>query len=190
MIADEQNVPHYVAASDDTGRILEKAETDTGQGPCTEAFVTGQLVASVDLSVDRRWPELAQALAAYPVRAVLGVPVRLGTAPVGTLDVYRDRPHEWDETERAALERYGDVVQATLAAAMAAHTAGELADQLQYALDYRVSIERGIGYLMARDGLDALTAFNRLRQVARSTRTKIGVVAEELLRTGRLPTGR
>src|SRR6478672_3764657 len=170
MISDEQNIPHYVAASNDTGRILEKAETETGQGPCTEAFVTNQVVVSTDLSVDPRWPELARAMAGHPVRAAVGVPVRLGGTPVGTLDVYLDRPHEWDESERAALKRYGEVVRATLSAAMEAHAAGELATQLQYALDYRVTIERGIGYLMARENLDAVTAFNRLRQVARNTR--------------------
>ena len=49
---------------------------------------------------------------------------------------------------------------------------GELAAQLQYALDYRVIIERGVGYLMARDGLDSMTAFNRLRRAARDTQAK------------------
>ena len=39
MLADEQNVPRYVAASDGPGRMLEVVEGDTGQGPCTEAFV-------------------------------------------------------------------------------------------------------------------------------------------------------
>ena len=74
-----------------------------------------------------------------------------------------------------------------LTAALRAHTAGELAAQLQYALDYRVTIERGVGYLMARDGVDVLTAFNRLRRAARGSRRKIGDVAEELLTTGELP---
>ena len=63
-----------------------------------------------------------------------------------------------------------------------------LAAQLQYALDYRVIIERGVGYLMARDGLDSMTAFNRLRRSARDTQSKIGDVAQRLLSTGRLPT--
>ncbi len=187
MISDEQNVPHYVAASDETGRILEKAESETRQGPCTEAYVKDQVVASSDLRTDQRWPELAVAMADQDVRAVLGVPLRLAGAVVGTLDVYLDRPHDWDDLERAALCRYGAVIEAVLASAMAAHTAGELASQLQYALDYRISIERGIGYLMASERLDAVEAFNRLRQAARSTRTKIGSVADELLRTGRLP---
>src|SRR5690348_196483 len=94
MIADEQNVPHYVAASDGAAQILEAAESNTGQGPCTEAFVTNEVITSSDLRVDSRWPELALAVAGHQVRAVVGLPVRLGAAPVGTLDVYLDRPHE------------------------------------------------------------------------------------------------
>ena len=51
MLADEQNVPRYVAASDGPGRVLEVAESDTGQGPCTEAFVSNRLVTiSPDVS--------------------------------------------------------------------------------------------------------------------------------------------
>ena len=71
---------------------------------------------------------------------------------------------------------------------MAAQNAGELAAQLQYALDYRVIIERGVGYLMARDGIDSMTAFNRLRRSARDTQSKIGDVAQRLVSTGQLPT--
>ena len=190
MLGDEQNITRYVAASDGPGRILETVESETGQGPCTEAFVTNRLVASEDLpSETSRWPDLAAALAPHHVHAILGVPIRLGGIPVGTLDVYLDRPHVWDESERAAISRYADVVETTLTAALKAHTAGELADQLQYALDYRVIIERAVGYLMASDQTDAVTAFNRLRRAARNNRTKIGEVAEQVLATGALPKG-
>ena len=121
------------------------------------------------------------------MRAVLGIPVRLGGVPVGTLDVYVDQPRQWDASERAALARFADVIETTLGAALRAHTAGELATQLQYALDYRIVIERAVGYLMARDSLDAVTAFDRLRRRARNARTKVGDVAEHVLATGRLP---
>jgi AmiR/NasT family two-component response regulator len=86
------------------------------------------------------------------------------------------------------LARYRDVVESTLAAAVAAQNAGELAAQLQYALDYRVIIERGVGYLMARDQVDSMAAFNKLRRAARDTQSKIGDVAQRLISTGRLPT--
>ena len=188
MLADEQSIARYIVASDGPGRILETVEATAGQGPCTDAFVTNRVVSSPDLRAETsRWPDLAAAIADHDVHAVLGVPVRFGAVPVGTLDVYLDRPHDWDDSECAALARYGDVVGTTLSAAVQAHTAGELADQLQYALDYRVIIERSVGYLMARDHIDATTAFNRLRRVARNQRTKVGEVAEHLLATGQLP---
>jgi GAF domain-containing protein len=163
--------------------------SDTGQGPCTEAFVNNtSAVASTYVTAEERWPDLAVALRPHRVRAVLGLPVRLGAVTVGTLDVYYDRPHVWQDDECQALGRYRDVIESTLAAAVAAQNAGELAAQLQYALDYRVIIERGVGYLMARDHVDSITAFNRLRRAARDTQAKIGDVAQRLLSTGRLPT--
>jgi len=189
MVADEQNITRYVAATDGPGRLLETFESDSGEGPCTEAFVMNRAHFTADLRMETaRWPKLAAAVSALPVRAVLGVPVRLGGVPIGTLDVYRDQAHEWEESEQAALLRYADVVEAALTAALQAHTAGQLAEQLQYALDYRVVIERAVGYLMAREHVDSVTAFNRLRRATRDSRIKIGQTAEHLLRTGRLRT--
>jgi hypothetical protein len=126
-------------------------------------------------------------IAGRGVGAVLGVPVRLSGGCVGSLDLYRNHAHVWDESEQQALIRYGEVIETMLAAALSAEQAGELANQLNYALEYRVVIERGIGYLMARDELDQTAAFNRIRTSARNSRRKIGDVAADLLSTGRLP---
>ena len=188
LIADEQDLLVYAAASDGPGRLLEQTEAEAGEGPCTEAFVQGRVVTSRDVTAEAdRWPTLASAMADQPVRAVLGTPVLLGGVPVGTLDVYKSRAHDWDESEKAAIVRYAEIISTTLGAALQAHTAGQLARQLQYALDYRVLIERGVGYLMAKESIDAVMAFNRLRGAARNRRTKIGRVAEQVLETGRLP---
>jgi GAF domain-containing protein len=188
LVADEQDMLRYVAATSGPGRLLEKTEAEAGEGPCTEAFVKAQVVTSHDVTAEaERWPVLARAMADQPVRAVLGTPVRLGGVPVGTLDVYQEHAHEWDDSEVAALARYAEVISTTLTAALQAHTAGELARQLQYALDYRVVIERAVGFLMAKQSVDPVAAFNALRQAARSRRTKIGLVAEHVLDSGSLP---
>ena len=158
------------------------------RGRARRPSCSGAVVTSRDVTAEtERWPVLARAMAAQPVRAVLGTPVRIGGVPVGTLDVYREHPHDWDDSEVAALARYAEVVATTLAAAVQAHTAGELARQLQYALDYRVVIERAVGFLMAKEDLDPVAAFNALRTAARSRRTKIGEVAEHVLEHGALP---
>ena len=189
LLADEQDMLAYAAASDGPGRLLEQTEAEAGEGPCTEAFVQGHVVTSRDIIAEtERWPTLARVMAGQPVRAVLGTPVVLGGVPIGTLDVYQEHPHDWDDSEIAAIGRYAEVISTTLGAALQAHTAGELARQLQYALDYRVVIERAVGYLMAKESMDAVAAFNALRTAARTRRTKIGLVSEHVLDTGSLPT--
>jgi GAF domain-containing protein len=186
MIADEQSSLRYVAATDGPSHVLEQAQSETGQGPCVEAFVRNDIVVAEDLAVDPRWPAISGTLTRAGISAVLGCPLRLGGVPVGTINVYLDRPHRWDESERAALVRYGDVIESVLTAAMAAHRAGEIAGQLQYALDYRVVIERAVGYLMAQRRLDSVAAFTVLRRAARDQRRKVADVARELLDTGAL----
>jgi GAF domain-containing protein len=190
MIADDQSVLRYAVATDGPGRVLEDVQLETGQGPCVDTFVHDAVTVTEDLAIDERWPLVAERVGPLGVHAMLGIPVRLGGITVASLDVYRDRPHQWDRTEQRALSRYGEVVSALTETALAAQQAGELADQLNYALDHRVPIERGIGYLMSRDGVDHADAFNRLRRAARSSRRRIGDVAEELLRLGRLPDER
>jgi transcriptional regulator with GAF, ATPase, and Fis domain len=186
MIADEQNTLTYLAASDGPSHVMEEVQSETGEGPCVAAFVTNDEVITEDLRSDARWPSITGPLTDQGIISVLGCPLRLGGVPVGTIDVYLDRPHQWDESERDALARYSDVIESMLAAAMAAHRAGEIAGQLKYALDYRIVIERAVGYLMARRGFDSVAAFNLLRRSARDQRRKIAEVAQELLDTGTL----
>jgi GAF domain-containing protein len=187
MIIDEHHALRDVVSSDGPGRVLEKVQSETGQGPCVDTFVHDTVVSTTDIGTDGRWPASRAPIAEHGVHAVLGVPVRVGGVPVGSLDVYLDRPHDWNESEISALRRYSQVVETTLRAAMVARQAGELADQLQHALDHRVIIERGVGFLMAREGVGAVEAFNVMRGAARSRRRKVIDVARELLETGALP---
>jgi transcriptional regulator with GAF, ATPase, and Fis domain len=187
MIADEQNTLRYVVSSDGPGRVLEEVQSHTGQGPCVDTYVHGRPVHTDDLAVETRWPQSRRTILDHGVRAVLGVPVNLRGTTVGSLDVYRDRPHAWDDSERDALIRYSLVIEATLRTVLAAHGATELAGQLQYALDNRVLIERAVGFVMARTDVDAVTAFNSLRNAARSSRSKVADVARQVLDTRTIP---
>jgi AmiR/NasT family two-component response regulator len=58
---------------------------------------------------------------------------------------------------------------------------GELATQLQFALESRVLIEQAKGVLMERHCLDHQTAFTRLRRLARSSSRKLPEVAREII---------
>jgi GAF domain-containing protein len=187
MLTDEHGELRYVAATDPGSATLEKAQVETGQGPCVDSFLAAAPVGCADLAADGRYPELAARLEGEGVVAVLGVPVRLMSMAVGSLDLYCDVEHEWSDDERDALVRFGEVADIVIATAVAADRAGELADRLTYALDHRVGVERGVGYLMARDGLAHGPAFHRLRRAARDSGRLLGEVSDALLATGRLP---
>ncbi|HEX2903771.1 MAG TPA: GAF and ANTAR domain-containing protein [Jatrophihabitans sp.] len=187
MFADDQGELHYVIASAEPSRVLESVQIETGQGPCVDTYLHDRVTVCNDLSTDERYPVAAPQIVPHGIRAVLGVPIRLSGLPIGSLDIYVGRPYEFDESEIRALTSYGEVVDAMVQAAVAASHTGQLADQLSYALDYRAPIERGIGFLMARDRLDQAAAFAKLRSAARASRRKLDEVATALLAEGRLP---
>ena len=168
----------YVAASDEGGRQLEQAQAAAGQGPCYDSYVYAREIVTSDLHADDRWPDL---IPPGQVRAVAGIPLLLSGSTVGTLNVYRDEPAEWDDSDIRALRGYSGLIAEILAAALAAADRGVVAEQLQYALDYRVVIERAVGFLMGAHGLTAATAFNLLRKQARDSRRRVADVAAEVL---------
>jgi GAF domain-containing protein len=180
MFITESGYLSYVAASDEDGRQLEEAQASVGQGPCYESYIYAREVVSKDVHSDERWPELQTRLSDR-VRAVVGIPILLGGSPVGTLNVHRDQPVRWDRSDVDALTAYGALIAEVLAAALAAQEHSIVADQLQYALDYRVVIERAVGYLMGTQRLDAVTAFDVLRKRARDSRRRVADVATEIL---------
>ncbi|SCX43415.1 ANTAR domain-containing protein [Klenkia marina] len=194
MLADEQGHLQYVAATDAASAAMEDAQLRTGEGPCVDAFRQGETVTTDDAAGDPRWPGFADALSRATdsasvgsVGAVLGTPLRLRGAVVGSLDVHHAAPHAWRDDETAALVRFGRVAETLLDVGVQAHQSGRLAAQLDYAIGHRAPIERGVGYLMARDGLGQEEAFQRLRSAARAARRPIGDVARALTTSGRLP---
>jgi GAF domain-containing protein len=188
MFADSREVLRSVVATDPGGALLEGLQAELGEGPCLDTYVHDTLVFSDDLGADTRYPQLGPLCAAHDVGAVAGMPLHLAGGPVGAINVYGRVPRPWTDDELAVLDAYGRLVESLLAASVAARRNDELAGQLQFALDYRVVIERGIGYLMGRDGLDGDVAFDQLRGAARSSRRKVVDVAADVLEGGMLPT--
>jgi GAF domain-containing protein len=181
MVLDESRALRYVAASDEGGRIMEVVQEETGQGPCVDALILGKVVMTPDVTADERWPKLHDPLAGGPVRAVLGTPIEVVGASVGTLNVYADGPQEWDESDQVAIAGFAHLIEHLLSVAVLAHQHSQVVDQLQNALDRRVVIERAIGMVMGQNGCDPVTAFNRLRRSARDSGRKVADVAGDLL---------
>jgi GAF domain-containing protein len=181
MLLDADQALGYVPTADEGSIVLETAQRERGAGPCVDALVLDHIVHTHDVTTDDRWPELHAPLRGSMVRAVLGVPIRCGGSPVGSLNVYRSVPVPWSDAECDAIAAYGQVIEHLIANALAAHSQQRLARQLQEALDHRVTIDRAVGYVMATERLDAVGAFELLRRRARSQRVKVAELAAGLL---------
>ncbi len=179
LAADDQL--RYVAASDEPGRVLEQIQEEVGEGPCLAAFDTGEPSATSNALTDQRWPAFGRLVAEHGIHAVLGVPVELQGGPIGTLNVYAVRPHEWDPSEQEAILAYARMAGAVLGTAVHAEVKDTVAKQLQRALEHRVLIEQAKGILMERHGIDARTAFERLRRHARSRQERLTDLARRMI---------
>jgi GAF domain-containing protein len=181
LLMDEQQGMSSVAATDSAGAALEETQEEAGEGPCVDCLMHHRTVRCTDLATDPRYSRVGPPLAERGVHAVLGVPVAIGGVSVGALNCYVSEPHEWSDAEEQALAAYAELLGRALGSALVARRQSALAAQLQYALDYRVVIERAVGFVMARDGVDAVTAFDGLRRLARDRRRRVADVAAGVL---------
>ncbi|CAN5442793.1 GAF and ANTAR domain-containing protein [soil metagenome] len=181
MLIDDSQALHYVSATDSRSAALESSQKQLGLGPCVDSLVHDSVVSTPDLRTDERWPGLFEALAPSGIRAVLGVPVRVGGNAIGSLNAYRLAAHEWDQSELEAIRAYAKVIEDLIGTALLARDRGELATQLEHALEHRVVIERAVGVIMGNQRIDAVAAFDVLRRTARTERRKVADVAAEML---------
>ena len=182
MMIDADLELHATAWSDDAALAFESVQEENGRGPCVESLLHDRVVAVTDITVDPRWPEVTDAVAALGVRAVLGVPVHLDGENVGALNVYSTEPHEWSDDEINAVTAISNVLRQLISVAVLGSNGGDdVVQQLQAALDTRVVIERAVGLVMGRRAVDAVEAFGALRTAARRERRRVYELALEVL---------
>ena len=181
LLEDPETGLRVGAVTGPISRALEETQARVGEGPCVDAFLSGTVIETEDLQTDGRWPTLVKELHQVPVHGVLGMPVHIDGIPVGSIDVFRDAPLDWDRSQRDALGAYSEVIGSLLETVVRLTDANETANQLREALEARVVIERAVGFLMCRDGIDASAAFAKLRIAARSRRRKVRELAADFL---------
>ncbi|ROP61153.1 GAF and ANTAR domain-containing protein [Curtobacterium sp. ZW137] len=84
-----------VCASDVVAERVDEIQLDLGEGPCWEALTIGRPVLEPDLAATptTRWPAALDEFLRAGVGAVFSFPMRVGTIPVGAVDLSVDRGH-------------------------------------------------------------------------------------------------
>jgi GAF domain-containing protein len=181
MLLDPDQLLRNVAVSDRRVHDLEELQIGHGQGPCVEAFEAKTLVDTEDLVAEARWPKFSPAAVDRGMRAVLGSPIPYNQHAIGVVVVFSAKVHPWSPEGELALVAFTDLAALSIANTFQSEERGELASQLQRALDARVVIEQAKGALVAQEGMSEREAFERLRRQARSQRRRVVEVATEIL---------
>jgi GAF domain-containing protein len=130
MLAGPDGVLRSALASDSVGRLLQTGQERLEAGPSMDAFRCALPVASSDLRVDDRWPDLRYLLPKEPLHAALATPVTLPDGPVGTLNVWRATPAGFSLAEITAVGRYTRVAASLLLVSAHAELRGLLLGRL------------------------------------------------------------
>jgi GAF domain-containing protein len=181
MLIDPDQLLRNVADSDPRVDHLEELQIEHGEGPCIDAFEEKELVHAADLSAEARWPKFSPAALERGLRAVLASPIPYNQMAIGVVVVFSTKVHPWSPEGELALVAFTDLAALTIANTMQSEQRGELAEQLQRALDARVVIEQAKGALVAREGISAKDAFEQMRRRARAERRRVVEIAEEVM---------
>jgi GAF domain-containing protein len=183
MLLDPDQLLRNVAVSDKRVDHLEELQIEHGEGPCVDAFEEKALVDAADLAGEDRWPSFSPAAVDRGLRAVLASPIPYNQYAIGVVAVFSAKTRPWSPEGELALITFTDLAALCIANTMASEERGEVAEQLQRALDARVVIEQAKGALVAREGLTERDAFERMRRQARRERRPIADVATEVMAT-------
>jgi hypothetical protein len=161
--------------------LLELFEIQQDEGPCLDCYRTGNPVRCPDLSAAvGRWPRFAPEALAHGYGSVYALPMRLRAQVIGSLNLLRELPGELDANDLVAAQALADVATIGILQQRAASEQRLLAEQLQYALDSRVTIEQAKGVIAEHARLDMDAAFSALRQYARNHNERLVEVAHNV----------
>ncbi len=178
MLVSPRGTLELAASSSEAMRLLELFELQEQEGPCLDAFRTGDLVEHEDLEAGTgRWPLFAGAAIRAGFRSALAIPLRLRDATLGALNLLSVTHVPMSQADMIVARAFADLATLSIVHHRASAEAQRLNEQLSAALSSRVVIEQAKGVLAERAGIDLAEAFGRLRAFARSNNLRLTEVA-------------
>jgi GAF domain-containing protein len=183
LLSDEFGVLTLVASTSEETSLVELLQLESGQGPCVEAFRSGEVVEIGDIeSAGDAWPDFRDAALAQGFLSVLAVPMRLREDTIGTLNLFRSTSGAMDPADVAIARGLADIATIGIMHERAVRESDLAREQLQHALSSRVVIEQAKGVIAQQHAVNMDDAFRTLREYSRNNNVALRDVADLVVR--------
>lgn len=171
-----------MASSSTAMRDLEIYELQASEGPCLDCYRSGEPVTNQDLTTtQQKWPKFTDAAVTAGYRTATAIPLRLRANTIGALNLFRTARGRIGDDDLRAAQAFADVATIAILQHRATIDAQALNEQLNQALNARISIEQAKGMLAERASIGVDEAFLRLRQHARNHNLRLVALAQNLV---------
>lgn len=160
---------------------IDEAQYETGQGPCLDAFRTGQVYRIDSTDDDDRWPAFARDAAAHGIAATLSVPIVARGESLAALNLYSRQSAAFDDAAAARVSTFAAHAAMVLANAQVYSDARQLNENLNQAMRSRATIDYAVGILMAHGGRSPEEAFQLLVRASQRENRKLREIATEIV---------
>jgi transcriptional regulator with GAF, ATPase, and Fis domain len=182
LLTDVRGELVLLAASSDRAREVEYLQLEDAQGPCLDSFRTGTQVIEDNLpAASSRWSSFAPRAVDAGFLSVHTFPLRLRDKVIGALDVFGAEQGPLLEGDSRAVQALADVATIAIIQERALVRADLLTEQLEFALNSRITIEQAKGAVARTFGISVDQAFEVLRANARDGRVRLTDLAVSLL---------
>ena len=163
--------------------LIEDLQYTLGEGPCVDAYHGDVVVREPDLADPRtpRWLAFTPRAVAAGARAVFGFPVRVGSARLGALNLYQDRPGMLNDEQHADALVVADVVARWVLDMQGGAAPGALAKELEIGADLHFVVHNAAGMVSVQLGVSVTEALIRLRAHAFSHDRPLDEVAADVV---------
>ena len=115
-LGDQDGLLRFVSASSETITEIERVQELAQHGACVDAYKSGMVAQSSDLTAETRWPELAPDAVRLGLRSIVAIPMRLTDQTIGSLNIYDARPREWLPADIQAAQVLADMAVSYMSA--------------------------------------------------------------------------
>ena len=174
-------VPSTGVFTDSEAPEIDKAQYESGQGPCLDAFRDQSVYRIESTAADIRWPEFVRIAAHHGIRSTLSLPITARDESLGALNLYSRTEAAFREADIGRMMTFATHSAFVLTNAQVYWDARHLNENLNQAMRSRATIDHAVGIVMATGGKSPQDAFQVLVKASQRQNRKLREIATEIV---------